>query len=239
MEPNASAETVKTDETTPEDNVQRKRSREGSRVAEDETSRLSTNVTVEEKTESETMENADQNCQPEETAGESGAQIKRPRLQAEQNGITHGTTRTRATATTTVDLKDVTPTTTDDDDDGDDNDNDDDEEEEDDDDDDDDDEDEYYDDDDDDEEDENNFKHIDANLPAPKPSVYSFLRNREFGIFHPRRTRADCHIFHNEMISNRAVVQKMSISHTLDGHDGCVNALSFNRTGSSKELTLL
>ncbi|CAF4251116.1 unnamed protein product, partial [Rotaria magnacalcarata] len=34
------------------------------------------------------------------------------------------------------------------------------------------------------------------------------------------------------MIADRNLIQRMKVSHTLDGHNGCVNALAFNRTGT-------
>jgi hypothetical protein len=71
------------------------------------------------------------------------------------------------------------------------------------------------------------------NLP-PTTNIYLRLRQRELGIFHRPRERTTCRAFHNNIIASRNVVQRMKVSHKLDGHNGCVNALSFNRTGYNK-----
>ncbi|CAF3640395.1 unnamed protein product, partial [Rotaria sp. Silwood2] len=68
------------------------------------------------------------------------------------------------------------------------------------------------------------------NLPSTK-NIYLHLRQRQLGIFHRPRDRATCRAFHNNIIASRNVVQRMKVSHTLDAHNGCVNALAFNRTG--------
>jgi hypothetical protein len=68
------------------------------------------------------------------------------------------------------------------------------------------------------------------NLP-PTTNIYLRLRQRELGIFHRAKDRTTSRAFHNNMIASRNLVQRMKVSHTLDGHNGCVNALAFNRTG--------
>lgn len=70
------------------------------------------------------------------------------------------------------------------------------------------------------------------NLP-PTTNRYLRLRQRELGIFHRSRKHNTCRAFHDNIIASRNVVQRMKVSHTLDGHDGCVNALAFNRIGKS------
>ena len=69
----------------------------------------------------------------------------------------------------------------------------------------------------------------------PLTNLHLTLRQRELGIFHRPRERHTCRALHDNLIASRGLIQRMKISHTLDGHDGCVNALSFNRTGNSKE----
>ena len=70
------------------------------------------------------------------------------------------------------------------------------------------------------------------NLP-PTKNTYLRLRQRELGIYNRAGDRATIGAFHNNMISSRHIVQRMKVLHTLDGHNGCVNALSFNRPGKS------
>ena len=65
----------------------------------------------------------------------------------------------------------------------------------------------------------------------PTKNLYLTLRQREFGIHRRMFDRTTCRAFHDHMIANRTIIQKMKVSHTLDGHEGCVNALAFNRTG--------
>ena len=79
-----------------------------------------------------------------------------------------------------------------------------------------------------DDEDESQFK---PPILPPTKNLYSILRQREYGIFRRMHDRSTCRAFHDQIIASRTIVQKMKISHTLLGHDGCVNALSFNRTG--------
>ena len=69
------------------------------------------------------------------------------------------------------------------------------------------------------------------NLP-PTTNIYLRLRQRELGIFHRPRERTTSRAFHNNIIASRTLIQRMKVSHTLDGHNGCVNALAFNRTGN-------
>jgi hypothetical protein len=69
------------------------------------------------------------------------------------------------------------------------------------------------------------------NLP-PTTNIYLRFRQRELGIFHRPRDHSTSRAFHNNIIASRNLVQRMKVSHTLDGHNGCVNALSFNRTGN-------
>ena len=70
----------------------------------------------------------------------------------------------------------------------------------------------------------------DTKLPATR-NHYLNLRQRELGIFHRPRERATCRAFHTNTIASRNLVQRMKVSHTLDAHNGCVNALAFNRIG--------
>ncbi|CAF5216037.1 unnamed protein product, partial [Rotaria magnacalcarata] len=84
---------------------------------------------------------------------------------------------------------------------------------------------------DDDDEDEADDINEQNNLP-PTINRYLRLRQRQLGIFHRPRERTTCRAFHNHMIADRNLIQRMKVSHTLDGHNGCVNALAFNRTGT-------
>jgi hypothetical protein len=82
----------------------------------------------------------------------------------------------------------------------------------------------------DDEEEKDEDTNEEYNLP-PTINTYLRLRQRELGIFHRPRERTTCRAFHDNMIASRNLIQRMKISHTLDAHNGCVNALAFNRTG--------
>ena len=82
------------------------------------------------------------------------------------------------------------------------------------------------------EEEEQDDESDDTKLP-PTRNHYLNLRQRELGIFPRPRERATCRAFHTNTIASRNLVQRMKVSHTLDAHNGCVNALAFNRIGKS------
>jgi WD repeat-containing protein 42A len=200
--------------------IQRKRSRVGSHL--DEESDTTVNIDKINETINETSSTSVENHEISEDkkTNDITGQIKRRKLNVDIEEIIDQDEKTNdsvqsiiTTTTTNSESKDessttTTTTTTDEDDDETKNEDEDEEEE---------------------EEDDNTNEQI--NLP-PTTNIYLRLRQRELGIFHRLKEHATCRAFHNNIIASRNLVQKMKVSHTLDGHNGCVNALAFNRTGN-------
>ncbi|CAF0943498.1 unnamed protein product [Didymodactylos carnosus] len=67
-----------------------------------------------------------------------------------------------------------------------------------------------------------------TNFPKDKRKLLPLLKERSIGYFNHRTSR----YFHNVNIGSLNMVRKMKISHKLEIHEGCVNALSFNRIGT-------
>ena len=205
-----------TEEPNTEDHAQRKRSRVLSHLDEDSSHAIAVNSTAETLVERETTPVDDHDSPAPETnrASNTTGPTKRRKLNVDiaemvdQDETTQGSTRTRSNS----ESKDDSSTTTDEPEDDDVEDDDDDEEEE------------------DEEEEEDDDESDDTKLP-PTRNHYLNLRQRELGIFHRPRERATCRAFHTNTIASRNLVQRMKVSHTLDAHNGCVNALAFNRIG--------
>jgi hypothetical protein len=198
-------------DSTNEDHLQRKRSRVVSHPDEELENKVNNETTDEINNEraSTPIENPDGS----DTTNNTG-QTKRRKLNVDVEDVPEQDEQTNdsvqsSTTTTNSESKDesstttTTSTTTDDDDDGEDT---------------------------KDEEDDTENTDEQNDLP-PTKNIYLRLRQRELGIFHRPKERMTCRAFHNNMIASRSLVQRMQISHTLDGHEGCVNALAFNRTG--------
>jgi hypothetical protein len=209
-----------TEASTSEDHTQRKRSRVGSHPDEDNQTTANNDNTNEiiNETSSSPTENRD-TSDTNKTANSTGP-VKRRRLNIdieeiiEQDEKTNDSVQTTTTTTTNESKGEssttATTTTTDEDDDDDDDDK----------------KIEYEDDDEEDDDNEN-----EQNKLPPTTNTYLRLRQRELGIFDRSRPRTTCRAFHDNTIASRSLVQRMKVSHTLDAHNGCVNALAFNRTG--------
>ncbi|CAF3596133.1 unnamed protein product [Adineta steineri] len=189
-----------------EDHIQRKRSRVGSHPDELTDQKIDNVQTTE--TSSEPIENHE--ISDDKQTEDNNGSIKRRKLNVDIEEIINQEEKTndsiRTTSTKNSESKDESSsTTTEEDDDEDDN-------------------------DDDDDDDDDDINH-ELNLP-PTTNIHLRLRQRELGIFHRSKGRATCQTFHNNIIASRNLVQRMKVSHKLDQHNGCVNALSFNRTGT-------
>ena len=218
-----SAESEETnDESMDEDQNQRKRTRVRSHAEEDTANKVPHALNIVLPSRQDSVEQSVMDLSSKALNTDARAPIKRPRLHVEDERITDQSSRTSANNQSKDDSSTVSDGDDDDDDDNDDEDDDDE----------DDDEDEDEDDDDENEnEDVDDLKDVDGIVPATKPSLYSAIRNRELGMDYCRRINSTCRLFHNQAISNRQIIQTFTVSHTLDGHNGCVNSLSFNRTG--------
>jgi hypothetical protein len=208
---------TETEELNNEDPIQRKRSRIGSHPDEETNTKIdndAANETVNEA--SSTLIENSAISDNKKTVDITGA-IKRRKLnvdieeiidQDEKTNDSMQSTTTTANSESKDESSTTTTTTTDEDDD-----------------------DETKNEEDDDEEEKDEDTNEEYNLP-PTTNTYLRLRQRELGIFHRPRERTTCRAFHDNMIASRNLIQRMKISHTLDAHNGCVNALAFNRTGN-------
>ncbi|CAF0814523.1 unnamed protein product [Adineta ricciae] len=225
---NSDDEQLLTEESTSDDRVQRKRSRFISHPEEEidhKRDNEQTNDNISEETKA-SSKNHDKLLDDKVTS------TKRRRLNIDSTEVTDEERKTsnsiQTTNTTKNETKDevsATASTTTDDDNDDDDDDDDEEEEED--------EDEDEDEDDEIKNDNNQEDNTneEENLP-PTVNRHLYLRQRELGIFHRPRQRTTSRVFHENIIASRNIVQRMKVSHSLDAHNGCVNALSFNRIGT-------
>lgn len=199
-------------ELTTEDHLQRKRTRVGSQLDNDSETKVNNEtITTDDKEKSATPE------ENSETAMNTKTSVsKRRKLNVDREEETNDSVPSTTTTTNTESKQPSTSTSTATDEDEDEDDDDDDDD---------------VDEDDDEDEEEEDDTNEPLNLP-PTTNLYLHLRQRELGVFHRTRERTTCRAFHNNIIGSRNLVQRMKISHTLDGHNGCVNALAFNRTGT-------
>jgi hypothetical protein len=206
-------------ELTNEDHIQRKRSRVGSHPDEESDNKVLNNTTDEINNERSSTPIENQELSDNNNSKNITGPTKRRKLNVDVEEILDQEERTNdsvQSVTTTInseskDESSTTTTTTTTDEDDEDEDTKDEEEEE--------------------EDDGGDDTDEQNNLP-PTTNIYLRLRQRELGIFHRPKERATCRAFHNNIIASRNIVQRMKVSHTLDGHNGCVNALAFNRTGN-------
>ncbi|CAF4873910.1 unnamed protein product [Rotaria sp. Silwood1] len=205
------------EELNTEDHIQRKRIRAGSHPDEDSETKNNndnTNETVHEIT-TTPIENHEI-LDNKKTTNNTGP-IKRRKLNVDieelidQDEKTNDSVQTTTTNSESKDESSTTTTTTTTDEDDDDT--------------------ETKNEDDDDDDDTESNVNEQNNLP-PTTNIYLHLRQRQLGIFNRPKDRATCRAFHNNIIASRNLVQRMKVSHTLDAHNGCVNALAFNRTGT-------
>ncbi|XP_064651323.1 DDB1- and CUL4-associated factor 8-like [Lineus longissimus] len=70
---------------------------------------------------------------------------------------------------------------------------------------------------------------MDVDLPPIKQwQLYYDIYKREYGL-NPRRPQS---IFRSRLTSNISLVQRLKLQYKMEKHDGCVNALHFNNTGT-------
>ena len=209
-----------TEESNNEDSIQRKRSRIGSHPEEESNHKFNHEKTNEILTEASSTTIENQETPAINETKTTTATIKRRKLNVETGEpLDHGEQTNDSAHSMTVSStddgsKDESSTTTDDEDDDDVDDNHEEEEDE--------------------EDDEKDDGTNENNKFPPTTNIYLRLRQRELGIYHRPRERTTIRAFHNNMIASRNLVQRMKVSHTLDGHNGCVNALAFNRTGKNQ-----
>ena len=204
-----------TEEATNEDHIQRKRFRVGSQPDEDYDDRIDNNK--KDETDDETLSTSVENHEvfDHKTVKNSTGPIKRRKLSVDIEEIIDQDEKTNDSVqmATNHDSKDKSSTTTTDDDDDDDDDD-------------------ETKNEDSDENDEEEHNTNEQNNLSQTRNIYLRYRQRELGIFNRPKQRTTCRAFHNYIIASRSIVQKMKVLHTLDGHNGCVNALAFNRTGT-------
>ena len=208
------------EETTNEDHIQRKRFRVGSHPGEDNDDKIDNDK--KDETVDETLSTSVENHEifDHKTRKNTTGSIKRRKLSVDIEEIIDQDEKTNDSVqmTTNGESKDESSTTTTDDDDDDDDDDDEDDNET------------KSEDSDEDDEEENNTN--EQNNLLPTTNIYLRYRQRELGVFNRPKQRTTCRAFHNHIIASRNIVQRMKVLHTLDGHNGCVNALAFNRTGN-------
>ncbi|UJR26205.1 hypothetical protein I4U23_007548 [Adineta vaga] len=230
MEDQSSIETVNeeeqqtTEELNTEDNIQRKRSRICSHLEEETDQKINNELSNEiVREETSTLAETNHDSSDDKVTENPTGPVKRRKLNADIKEVPDEEEKTNDSIKTTTTTKDesksgsstaISTTTDDEDDDDDDG---------------------VEEDDEDDEikneDNQEENKNEEENLP-PTINRYLHLRQRELGTFHRSRQRTTCRVFHDNIIASRNIIQRMKVSHTLDAHNGCVNALAFNRIGT-------